>query len=584
VGKYHGSGVGFSTGGDGVNVFNAEGTHLTGVSFGGNAGTGSPLTAAESFDNHAALGGFGTPTTISALSVEGQFGARNAHDQIGSPGGIETMPTVKITEVDPSGSSSSTYGADWFELTNTGSTAAGPGSWKMDDNSDAFANAVALEGVAAIAPGETVLFIETEPSVETTEKEKVGKFKTAWFGSSVPVGLQFGTYHGSGVGLSGSGDQVNIFNRIGEPVTGVNFGADTAKASFDNIAGIGGTTNPPPTITTVSKPGVNGAFRNAGGEIGSPGTATAGSVAILGANTPTFPTQAANTIGPGQWVTVTNEGGSTATISRVRVVEADEASAGDFIVGADHCSGESLAPAGTCKVQVRFAPGRENAVSNAHLVIDSNALGSPTQVALTGTSTGLPQGPEGPAGPTGPTGPAGPTGPQGPQGPTGPQGATGATGSTGATGTQGGTGQTGATGPQGEKGDTGAKGDKGEKGDKGDTGPQGPAGKDGSFTFAAKDSSVLVHRGHSTTLSFRLANDTSARVGRSTASLSAPASLHLRGSRTVKISPLKAGGRRTVKLRLRVGRRATLGTHAVDVKLEVAGRSATRTVTVKVIP
>ena len=63
--------------------------HLTGVKFGANEGTktGAVLTAAETFDNHEGLGSFvGTPPTIAAKSVEGQFGARDAHDQIGSPG------------------------------------------------------------------------------------------------------------------------------------------------------------------------------------------------------------------------------------------------------------------------------------------------------------------------------------------------------------------------------------------------------------------------------------------------------------------------------------------------------------------
>jgi len=194
VGTYEGSGIGLSTGGDGVNVFDSEGTHITGVAFGENKGaeTAGVLTAGETFDNHAGAGSFGTPTTITALSAAGQFGARNAHDQIGSPGLVEGIPTLKITEVDPTGSSSAGYGADWWELTNTGTAPVNLGGLRMDDNTGGFGEAVALEGIASLAPGETALFLELEPDKEAIAGEKVAKFKTAWFGSSLPAGLQFG--------------------------------------------------------------------------------------------------------------------------------------------------------------------------------------------------------------------------------------------------------------------------------------------------------------------------------------------------------------------------------------------------------
>ncbi len=60
---------------------------------------------------------------------------------------------------------------------------------------------------------------------------------------------------------------------------------------------------------------------------------------MLGATTPVFPAQAVGTTGPGQWVTVTNEGGAPATIIDVSIA-ADHADAGDFLLAADDCSGE----------------------------------------------------------------------------------------------------------------------------------------------------------------------------------------------------------------------------------------------------
>jgi uncharacterized protein YjiK len=557
VGTYSGSGVGLSASGDAVNVFNADGAHLTGVKFGA-------ATTNVSFDNAAGLGSFTAPLpVISTLSVAGVNGAFVAHDETGSPGTIVSPPpppSVEITEVSPTGSSNGTYAADWWELTNTGTTAVDLSGWKMDDESNALANSVALNGVSILAPGHSAVFIEGDATKATA-------FESAWFGAGVPAGFQVGTYSGSGVGLGSGGDQVNIFDAAGGRITGVSFGAATQGVSFDNAAGVGGTTQPPPTISTLSVAGVNGAF-TAGGETGSPGTIVQGLVGPrLSTDTPTFPAQPVGTIGPGQWVTLTNSGDADVQIADVKIEEADEASAGDFLLTSDHCGGEALAPGATCQVQIRFAPGRENATSSANLTIASNVPGSPTLVPLTATSTGLPQGPAGPAGPTGPQGPAGPTGPQGPAGPAGPAGP------------QGPSGPAGPAGPKGPQGATGKEGARGPKGDTGPRGPQGLPGKDGTFSFSTGDNTLSAHRGQTINLSLRLGNNTTAAAPRSTATASAPASLHL-GSSSVKIAPFKAGEKRTVQLPLKIGGNADPGRYTVKVALAIGGRTATRTVTV----
>jgi uncharacterized protein YjiK len=522
IGTYSGSGVGLGNGGDAVNVFNADGAHLTGVAFG--AATGN-----VSFDNAAGLGSFTPPLpTISTLSVAGVNGAFVAHDETGSPGTISSPPPppgVRITEVSPTSSSNGTYGADWWELTNAGATTVDLSGWKVDDESNALANAVVLNGVSSLAPGKSAIFVEGDAS-------KAAAFKTAWFGASLPVGLQVGTYSGSGVGLGSGGDQVNLFDSGGGRVTGVSFGAGTSGVTFDNAAGLGSTDQPPAAISTLSAAGVDGAF-TAGGETGSPGTIAQPPVGPqLSADTPTFPLQPVGTIGPGQWVTATNSGDAEVSIAGVAIDAADEGSAGDFLLSSDRCAGETLAPGETCRVQIRFAPGRENATSSASLEIDSNAAAGPTLVALTATSSGLPEGPQGP------------------------------------------------TGPQGTGGNDGAPG---AKGDGGPQGPRGPAGRDGSFSFSAKQATVSVRRGQATNLSLLLANDTAARVGRSTATASAPPSLRLRGPRSVRIAGLKAGESLTARLRLKVGPKAELGRHTVTVELKLGDRTATRAVTVLVL-
>src|SRR5262249_17087525 len=69
--------------------------------------------------------------------------------------------SLYMSEVAPWSSGNSPVGADWFEVTNPGSTAVNLIGWKMDDNSDSFGSAVAMNGISSIAPGESVIFIET---------------------------------------------------------------------------------------------------------------------------------------------------------------------------------------------------------------------------------------------------------------------------------------------------------------------------------------------------------------------------------------------------------------------------------------
>lgn len=169
---------------------------------------------------------------------------------------------IRITEVAPWSSGNSAVGADWFELTNTGSSAVSIAGWRVDDNSNSFAASVALSGITSIGAGESVIFIEGS-SVND-------RFIADWFGSQAPAGLQVGRYSGSGVGLGAGGDALNVFTASGTLVTRIDFGASPSSApfaTFDNAAGL---TNA--TLATLSVVGRNGAFLAASGsEIGSPG-------------------------------------------------------------------------------------------------------------------------------------------------------------------------------------------------------------------------------------------------------------------------------------------------------------------------
>jgi hypothetical protein len=81
IGSYSGSGVGLSTDGDAVNLFDSFGRRVTGVSFGAS-------TSGFTFDNTARA------AAVSQLSAEGVNGAFKAGNEVGSPGRIGVPAAV----------------------------------------------------------------------------------------------------------------------------------------------------------------------------------------------------------------------------------------------------------------------------------------------------------------------------------------------------------------------------------------------------------------------------------------------------------------------------------------------------------
>jgi uncharacterized protein YjiK len=220
-----------------------------------------------------------------------------------------------ISEVAPWSSGNSPMAADWFEVTNTGSTAVNVTGWKVDDNSHAFASALALNGVTSIAPGEAVIFIES-----ATPAAAVSAFTSLWLGSSPARVPQVGTYTGSGIGLGTGGDEVVLFDSAGNMMTGVAFGASPGAspfATFDNHAGAGSNTLPLPVISALSATGVNGAYVAPGdaSEIGSPGIGNVGRLLI----TEVSPWSSSGTSYNADWFEVTNVGGSPVTLTGARM-------------------------------------------------------------------------------------------------------------------------------------------------------------------------------------------------------------------------------------------------------------------------
>lgn len=173
---------------------------------------------------------------------------------------------IIISEVAPWSSGNSSIAADWFELTNTGASSVNISGWKVDDSSNSFASAAALNGISSIAAGQSVIFIESAGGAA------ISSFISTWFGSNPAPAI--GYYSGSGIGLSTSGDGLNIFNSSGISQASISFGASDSVSpfqTFDNAAGLTG------AISQLSAVGTNGAFvaANSAFEIGSPGVIAA---------------------------------------------------------------------------------------------------------------------------------------------------------------------------------------------------------------------------------------------------------------------------------------------------------------------
>ena len=200
--------------------------------------------------------------------------------------------SIVITEVDPFGSNGSDgYSADWFELTNTGTSSASISGWTMIDNHASSGSSISVgntskpaaaltlaNGQTTLGAGQSAVFLES-PNSGAGSSALIAQFEQAWFGATTPAGLLVGTYNdtsSANFGLSQSGDMVNIFNGSTSSATleaSVTFGTDAGSpiGTFENAAGLNNV-----TLTQQSVAGVNGAFVSASGlEVGSPGTLSA---------------------------------------------------------------------------------------------------------------------------------------------------------------------------------------------------------------------------------------------------------------------------------------------------------------------
>jgi hypothetical protein len=225
--------------------------------------------------------------------------------------------TLIISEVAPwsSGNSPASFAADWFEVTNTGASPVDITGWKVDDNSHAFGSAIALTGITSIGAGESVIFIETD---DLPTKSAI--FKTLWWGSGPPAGLQIGGYTGMSIGLGSSNDEVNLYDSGGTLQAMVGWGTGPAGPtfpSFDNAAGLTG------TISTLSVLGSTGASAvGDANEIGSPGTIGKPIQAVTVPNVKINEVESSGGA-PADWIELVNTGVTTLDVSGLKLRDGD---------------------------------------------------------------------------------------------------------------------------------------------------------------------------------------------------------------------------------------------------------------------
>ncbi len=173
--------------------------------------------------------------------------------------------SLSVTEIWPGNDPGTDLTPDWFEITNTGDmawTAATDGDLYYDDDSADVTTADLLSGVASIAPGESVVFVDGDVAGAM-------EFSTVW-GPDVTL-PQVGSYEGAG--LSQDGDTVNIWISMGAPTGAPDFSGSYPDAGFAMGASHDLTLNAFSAVGNAAGAVATTAMNDIGqSAIGSPGT------------------------------------------------------------------------------------------------------------------------------------------------------------------------------------------------------------------------------------------------------------------------------------------------------------------------
>lgn len=158
---------------------------------------------------------------------------------------------IRITEFMHTGSN-----GEFVELTNMGASAVDLTGWSFDDSSR-VPGSFSIGGFGVVAPGESVIFTE---AVEAT-------FRTAWgLGAGVKI------VGGSNQGLSGTADEINIYDSSNTLIDRLTYGSGFIPASRSGwacTAAIGANDISKWIVSAVADQ--QGSVTSTGGQIGSPG-------------------------------------------------------------------------------------------------------------------------------------------------------------------------------------------------------------------------------------------------------------------------------------------------------------------------
>ncbi len=302
-------------------------------------------------------------------------GALAAVPLAAGPAGAADPGQIRITEWMYDGA-----GGEWVELTNVGGEPVDLAGWAYDDDSADPEVGFDLSGFGEVAPGEAVVFTESD----------AGAFRADW---DLCEGVKvLGGYTNN----LGRADQINVFDAGGALVDRLTYGDQTiggprttGRSAWVPAAALGQDDATQWVLSTVDD--VEGSVASSGGAIGSPGRSTRATVEHEACETgpaPTIEVDAAIVVGavgdptnPGAVVTITPADGGPADDVVVTATSSNEAVLPDAAVavaGGGATRQVSFAPTGRGTTQVTFTAEEPGGATSSRTITYAASAAAPS--------------------------------------------------------------------------------------------------------------------------------------------------------------------------------------------------------------
>ncbi|MCR9155118.1 MAG: lamin tail domain-containing protein [Croceimicrobium sp.] len=216
-------------------------------------------------DSDTDIDGTQPPTGyFDVVGAGGQFDSSVPHDegyQIFPRDSMDiipvSLPELYISEVMPSSNLSAPVDGDWFEVRNAGMNPVNISGYSWDDNSRGAGTHTVT--TMMIPAGGSALFVDVaDADVSAWEAE----WKQA--GQGLIILNRDSEFNGFS-GLSGTEDEVNLYDDEGRLISFVAYGSGDVNAGFSLEFDMNG------SLVGSSVDGTNGAYSSVGGDVGSPG-------------------------------------------------------------------------------------------------------------------------------------------------------------------------------------------------------------------------------------------------------------------------------------------------------------------------